>query len=112
MIMGTASLVLTTPLATKPTMTEVETEEDWTKTVAKSPTKSPPMGFETPLNKPSTRSLPRLLNPPPSNSTPVRNKYKRAITRSALTNVGIPRSFEFSELRAGEEFVTRFLNQI
>ena len=43
-------------------------------TVASNPTKSPPIGFDTPSKRPSTKSLPKLLKPPPNNSTPVRNK--------------------------------------
>ena len=71
---GTASSIPTTPLATRPTITDVETDDDCTSTVARRPTHSPPIGLETPSNRPSTRSLPRFLKPPPSSSTPVRNR--------------------------------------
>ena len=74
MIIGTASSIPTTLLATRPTITEVDTDEDWTSTVARRPTNRPPIGLETPWKRPSTKSLPSVLNPPLSSSTPVRKK--------------------------------------
>ena len=74
MIIGTASSAPTTPEATRPTMTEVDTDDDWTSTVASRPTKRPPRGFETPSKRPSTKPAPMVLKPPLSSSTPVRNR--------------------------------------
>ena len=46
MIMGTAALT-GTPADTRPTMMEVEVEEDWTSTVASTPIITPTIGFRS-----------------------------------------------------------------
>jgi hypothetical protein len=46
--MGMAVRTGRTPAETRPTVMEVDVEEDWTMTVARMPTMSPAMGLLTP----------------------------------------------------------------
>ena len=50
MIMGTAASTPRAPEATKPTITEVLADDDWTRTVPRMPTNSPAIGLLTPSN--------------------------------------------------------------
>lgn len=72
MIMGTASSTPTTPAATRPTITEVLADEDWTSTVPRIPTHRPAIGFVTAENSCSWVSAPMISMPASSEETPTR----------------------------------------
>ena len=74
MIIGTASGIASVPAPTKPTIVAVDTEDDWTSTVASIPTNSPASGFETLSKRLSVKSEPKDLIPDSSALTPTRKR--------------------------------------
>ena len=74
MIIGTAASTLMVPAATSPTIVDVDTEDDWTSTVASTPTKRPARGLLTLSKSCSSTPLPRPLIPASSTDPPTRNR--------------------------------------
>jgi hypothetical protein len=69
---GTAYSTGSTPAPTRPTMVDVDTDDDWTNTVAKTPAARPAIGLATEEKTWSTKSLPKALIPVSSDLTPAR----------------------------------------
>ena len=74
MIMGTAASTDRTPDPTSPTIVAVDTDDDWTRTVARMPAKRPAIGLATLVNSPSAKSLPKTLMPDSRDLTPTRKR--------------------------------------
>ena len=74
MIIGTANSTERDPDPTRATIVEVDTDDDCTRTVARTPTNSPAIGFETRSNKESVKSAPNAFIPDSSPFTPTRNR--------------------------------------
>jgi len=73
MTIGTAASTLSAPEATSPTITEVEADDDWTRTVPRIPMQSAAIGLEAAENNCSCVSSPMILMPVSSDETPTRN---------------------------------------
>ncbi len=87
---GTAAPTLSTPEATRPTIVDVVTDEDWTSTVASTPTNRPAIGELTRVNSASWTSLPRAAMPSDSSPTPARKTYSSRSTSSPRAQPGRP----------------------
>ncbi len=73
MIIGTASSTPSAPEATRPTITDVDAEDDWTRTVPRMPMHSAAIGLSAAENRRSWVSSPMILMPDSSDDTPTRN---------------------------------------
>ena len=72
MIIGTAVGTPIAPPPTSPTIVEVETDEDWTSTVARMPAKRPASGWSTLSSSPSWNPSPSAWMPASNIETPAR----------------------------------------
>jgi hypothetical protein len=81
MITGMAVLTGMVPAPTRETTIEVEVEDDWTKTVASTPTMSPAIGFSRSEKRSPPAQLPRTLNEVPIRSRKKRNIHRRHVMR-------------------------------
>ena len=72
MIIGIAASTLMPFVATSPTITDVEADDDWTSTVPRMPTQRPAIGLLTLENKRSCVSSPMILMPFSRAETPTR----------------------------------------
>ena len=70
---GTASSTPSLPVATRPTMIEVDAEEDCTRIVPRMPMHRAAMGLPAAENRRSVVSSPMILMPDSSDDTPTRN---------------------------------------
>tara|TARA_Y100001968_G_C19450564_1_gene768246 strand:- start:425 stop:649 length:225 start_codon:yes stop_codon:yes gene_type:complete len=72
MIIGTASPTPRAPVPTSPTITEVDADDDWTRTVPRIPINSPATGLLTLEKRLSCVSAPITLMPDSRDETPTR----------------------------------------